>query len=304
MSGNEQFTPLPRTEDDLAELRELVIRGNRPAYDIELESAVRDLEDSLRHNDEPGLPYDPLLRAVRSKSHGYAQRIPSIITGRDHHGLSRHEWAAFILFDWRGDKYINLREQFRLPLKLTQLLASRVPMTHPWNRFEKVDAQMSVDLVATLVGGNRWVAVDIKEDEALNAPEPRPGKRRRSTKRTKQKLRLATVAMALAGVEHTVLTPSMMPHNVVQNIRHLRRFVLPFDAVPLEGVEVAEIEPAMLAFLRAGEPIDVAAEKVGGVFGIPQANLGAWAMWCVATRRWLVDFNEEIAPDLPLTFKA
>lgn len=257
--------------------------------DSDITPYVRELEESLRRDDDPALPYQPHLEAVHSFTRGYAQRIPSQITGRDLHGLSRPEKGAFMLFDWRNDLWSNLREQFPLPLGLTLRLARRENITHPWNRWESDYAVMSVDLLATAKGGERWLAVDVKP-------------RHKESKRTRWKLKLAELAMALVGVEHQVLTADKIPNVVVRNYQILRHHQLGFDAPPVLANMEKEVEKALVSYLKTGMDVFAAATAVAPTFGISVAAASNQALRAVALKRWHVDMNFPIGPDHPLRF--
>ena len=49
-----------------------------------LEQEIARFEESLARGDDPSVPYDPFITAVRARSRGYSYRTPGIITGRTH----------------------------------------------------------------------------------------------------------------------------------------------------------------------------------------------------------------------------
>jgi hypothetical protein len=254
------------------------------------EELVRELEEKLRRDDDPAAVYTPYLRAVHSSSRGYAQRVPGVVTGRVQEFLSRHEFHAFLLFDWSPDKFSNIRGQFSLPLQLTQEIARREDIRHPWNRFEKKPAIMSVDFMLTKrVGG--WMAVDFKENKDA------------AKKRTQEKLRLAERTLATVGVPHFVMTEDDIPMTVIRNYRWLRIHQLPFDPPPLAEFEIDLVEPPLRQLLSDGRiSIFNAVLQVSQRFGMGASKLARTCYWLVANRRWRVNLRERVGPDYPLQF--
>jgi hypothetical protein len=254
------------------------------------EELVRELEEKLRRDDDPTAGYTPHLRAVHSSSRGYTQRVPGVVTSRVQDLLSRHEFHVYLLFDWRNDQFVNIREQFSLPLQLTLEIARREKIRHPWNHLEKRPAIMSVDFLLTKRGGG-WMAVDFKE------------KKDAARKRTKEKLRLAERTLAKIGVPHFVMTEDDIPTTVIRNYRWLRIHQLPFDPPPLAESEINLVEPPLRQLLSDGRTsIFDAVLQVSQRFGLDASKLARTCYWLVANRRWRVNLREPVGPDYPLQF--
>ncbi len=265
--------------------------SEEPEADLALH--VETLRTKLAENDDPHHPYTPYLRAVHSGSRGYAQRVPGSLTNRLHDFLSRHEFHVFLLFDWKRSEYRNIREQFSVPLGLTKALVRRKggKPRHPWNRFEKKDAVMTVDFLLSKISGG-WAAVDFKEKNDLRS------------KRTKYKLDLMAEALAQVDVTHVVMTEDDIPRQVIRNYRFIRILSLPFDPLPIEMGGIERAEKILRPLLVNGRtPIFDAALTASIDLGIEASRLARACYWLIANRRWVVDFNYPIGPDYPLLFK-
>jgi len=260
--------------------------------DTEHESAIEQeaarFEDEIRRGDDPAVPYEPYIMAVRARSRGYAYRTPGIITGRNHHNLSRGEEGVFQLVDGAPNEFANIREQLALPVSLTWLICKKRGWRHPFHK--KKPAVLTIDFLVTLrLGG--WLGIDFKIKKDLE------------NDLTKQKLEIAAEALRLAGGTHKVMTEEDLPRVKVRNLRFLHQLALPFGRPPLSELELDLVEDRLRAALRDGRTLIFdAAQRVSGLTGIPAARLSRGAMWCIARHRWAVDLNRPIGPDHPVTF--
>jgi len=260
--------------------------GAEPAFT----EVVDQLAALLSKDDEPGSPYTPYLRAVHSGTRGYAQRVPGSLVPRLHDFLSRHEFHLFVLFDWRHDRFSNIREQFSLPLALTQAVALREGLEHP--KFRGKPSTMSVDFMLTNRNGG-WAAVDFKEKKEASLPK------------TKTKMAIVSLALNEAGVPHKVMTEDDIPMVFVRNIRFLRSLLLPFDPPPLGSSDLATVDCPLQQLLRAGRmTIFEAASTVSQATKLPVARISRACLWFIANRRWKINLSEPVGPDYPLTFLA
>jgi hypothetical protein len=251
-------------------------------------SFVNQLRQKLEKDDDPNLPYTPYLRAVRSKTRGYAQRVPGSLSNRLHDFLSRHEFHVFLLFDWDNEQYRNIREQFPISSQLTSAVAAKNNLLHPY--FLHEPATLSVDWMLSLKSGG-WRAVDFKE------------KVDRAKPKTLTKLRIVELALAEAGVPHAVMTEDDIPRTVIRNYRFLRILSLPFDPPPLASAEMAAIAPPLRELLETGQvPVFDAALKVAEYTKISAARISRAAFWLIANRSWPVNFHQPIGPDYPVHF--
>ncbi len=253
---------------------------------IDLEAAR--FESNLARGDDPAVPYEPYLSAVHSRSRGYAYRTPGVITGRNHHNLSRDEEAVLQLEDGNQAENTNIREQCAVPVSLTRLICKKRGWPHPY--FKGTLAVLSLDFLVTKRSGER-VGIDFKKKKDLEDA------------RTKRKLEIVAEALRLAGATHKILTEENLPRVKVRNLRLLHTLALPFDPPPLSALELEVAEDRLRAALLDGRTLVFdAAQRLSAPTGIPAARLSRGVMWCIARSRWTVDLDRPIGPDHPVTF--
>src|ERR1035437_400681 len=255
-----------------------------------IEPLVNRLVEQLRADDDPETQerYTPFLRAVHSGSRGYAQRVPGSLTTRLHDFLSRHELHVFLIYDWQKRKYRNIREQFPLAVELTQAIGKREKIPHPF--YDEKPSTLSVDFLLSKQDGG-WEAVDFKE------------KKDYAKKKTRQKLDLAAITLAEAGVPHTVMTEDDIPMTIIRNYRFLRIHSLQFDPPPLASAAMDLVESPLRQQLISGRTtIFEAALRVSGSTGIEAFRVARACYWLLANRRWPVDLNYPVGPDYTLQF--
>jgi hypothetical protein len=266
------------------------MKDNPQVASSERIAAVAALLTSLRETDDPKVPYVPFLTAIRSKSHGYVHRVLGLVTGRMHHLQSRGEYWLLLLLDMAGT-YKNLREGFPLPLSLTEPIAESKGIKHPFNRFARENAIMSVDFIATGLDGI-WTGIDYKPSAELER------------KRVKEKLHLTRLALAEVGVEHVVITERDLPPQLIDNLRFLHTFASPIDPPPLPHEILEQAGAAMRAALFDGRfSVYEAAVQFRQNFNCSPAQLVRTAFWLIAHRHWHIDLHHPVHPEKPLIFK-
>lgn len=285
-------TPPEQTSDsqrfnilDATEPRELPLKD--PPADI---PGLSELKANLEATADPTTPYTTSVRAIHARTHGFAQRIPGAETPRTIELLSRNERRVHNYYRWREDVW-NSREGFPLPLALTRWLAPQLGIKrHPWNRFKKCDAVMSVDFVFTRRDGSHF-AVDVKPRSHLKRA------------RVKAKLRLAAAALALADVPHQVVDDQFVSETFDRNCRLLNLHAIGFDPPPVSADLLPNIEKAMAALLKPGRlSIRGAAEHIHAATRLPISNLIRTAFYCIGCKTWEVDMDQSITPDMRLLF--
>jgi hypothetical protein len=253
-------------------------------------AGVAELLASLEKTDNPTVPYETFLPAVRSKSHGYVHRVLGLVTSRMHHLQSTGEYWLLLLFDMAGS-YKNLREGFPLPRSLTEPIAESKGIKHPFNRFARENATMSVDSITTGLDG-AWTGIDYKPSRDLER------------NRVKEKLYLTRLALAEVGVEHVVMTEKDLPPQLVDNLRFLHTFASPIDPPPFPTAMLEQAGAAMHAALTDGRlSVYEAAVEVRQRFNCTPAQLVRTAFWLIAHRHWHIDLHQPAHPDKPLMFK-
>ena len=266
-------------------------RQSSPPADLDLDLAIdwaaARFEEDIARGDDPSVPYEPFLTAVRARSRGYSYRTPGIITGRNHDNLSRGEEGVLQLLD-DPEENTNLREQKSIPPQLTWLLCLKRKWPHPFYKMEP--AVLSVDFLVNQRRGGR-LAIDFKMKKDLKQES------------TRRKLDIVGEALRLVGVPHKCMTEDDLPRIKVRNLRFLHHLALPFDPPPLTTLDLERVEGRVIEALRDGRtPIFDAAQQVAADSGIPTSRLCRGALWCIARRRWAVDMDRPIGPDRPVTF--
>ncbi len=257
-------------------------------YESAIVREVARFEKEIAEGDNPDAPYEPYITAVHARSRGYAYRTPGVITGRNHHNLSRGEEGVLQLLDGDQSECANIREQFAVPVRLTWLICKKRAWPHPYNKNKP--AVLTLDFLVTLRRGG-WAGIDFKKKKDLD------------NKDTKRKLDIVAEALRLAGATHEIMTEDDLPRVKLRNLRFLHQLALPYDPPPLSGLELELVEDRLRSALRDGRTLIFdAAQRISAPTGIPAARLSRGAMWCIACHRWNVDLNRPIGPDHPVTF--
>ncbi len=109
--------------------------------------------------------YKPWITVHDFPSMGKVARIRGQKTGRIHHLLSQLEKILFLILDNDPDVE-DIKEQYPLPLKDTQLIAARLGLRHPEvNGYPYV---MTTDIYYRRKGV--WSAVQVKPSKELSSP--------------------------------------------------------------------------------------------------------------------------------------
>jgi len=91
--------------------------------------------------------YVPLLNVRSLGSKGKSNRILGWKTGREHHFLSKLEYAAFYYFEW-SEEVIDIKEQYPLlPIEQLQNIALETRIKYP--NFKGEDIIMTTDFLIT-----------------------------------------------------------------------------------------------------------------------------------------------------------
>lgn len=248
-----------------------------------------ELDRLLRATDSTRVPYMPIVRAVRSKSHGYVYRVLSLTSGRMLHLQSRGEFHLAHPLDM-GRYYTNLREGFGVPKQLTEEIAEAEGIRHPFNRFARENAMMSADFVGSKPGGG-WLAIDYKPSQLA------------IRKRVKDKFKIIRMAFAEVGVEHVVITELDLSPVLIGNLQLLYTFASPIDPQPLPSSMLERVGPRMKIELIDGRStIYEAAVRCESEFGCATGRLVRASLWLIARRHWHVDLTQKVHPDFPLHF--
>lgn len=103
------------------------------------------MKDRLWEKDNSG--YVPFLSVRSVPTKGKANRIMGWKTGREHHFLSKLEYAAFYHFDW-SDDVLDIKEQYPLfPMEALQNIALEAGIAYP--SFNNEPIVMTTDFLVT-----------------------------------------------------------------------------------------------------------------------------------------------------------
>ncbi len=176
-------------------------------------------------------------------------------------------------------------------MPLTEAIAEALGIKHPYDRFAKENAIMSVDFLATLPNG-KDVAIDYKPSDILDRP------------RTQAKFKLIREAFAAVGIRHVVITDKDLDPVLVKNLDGLYIFAIGVDAPPLPNAILMRAGSRLRDVLRDGSTsIYEAAVELEPEFGCGTGKLVRTALWMIARRHWSVDLMKPVEADLPITFK-
>ena len=144
--------------------------------------------------------YKPWITTHDFPSKGKVTRILGKKTNRIHHLMSQLEKTYFLILD--NDPLVeDIKEQFPLPLGMTQLIAARMGIKHPCvNGFSYV---MTTDFMVKRDG--IWQAIQIKTSEEAEKD------------RVKEKFAIEKAYYKMAGVDWKLLTEKDLPPVVAGN---------------------------------------------------------------------------------------
>ena len=114
--------------------------------------------------------YVPLLNVRSVPTKGKANRVIGWKTGREHHFLSKLEYAAFYHFDWSVD-VIDIKEQYPLlPMEILQNIAIEAGIEYP--SFNSEPIIMTTDFLVTINrnGSIKQYARTVKPSTELSNP--------------------------------------------------------------------------------------------------------------------------------------
>lgn len=159
--------------------------------------------------------YRPWITTHDFPSKGKVARIKGTKTGRIHHLMSQLEKIFFILLDNDPDVE-DIKEQYPLPLSITQMVAAQLHINHPIiNGFPYV---MTTDFYYKKNGS--WYAVQIKPSKKLE------------DKRVREKFLIEKAYYEKIHVDWKVLTEKDLPREMADNYSWLTSGEKPEDLFP------------------------------------------------------------------------
>ncbi|GFO67769.1 hypothetical protein GMLC_13480 [Geomonas limicola] len=235
-----------------------------------------------------GKGYKPFLRVGDVPSLGKSSRPKGWKTERTHQLLSSLELNYFYVLEW-APGVVDVREQFPLPLEETLEIAKRLGIKHSADNATGESFIMTTDfLVDEVIDGKTILkARSIKPASELGS------------KRVLEKLEIERTYWADRGVDWGLVTDQDIPMALSKNVEWVHDSLLP--EVPEDLL--CQIETALFAELeeRADMPLSKLALKVDRDLGMKPGLALSVVRHLIASRQWLVDMNQLILTDKPLS---
>lgn len=172
-----------------------------------------------------GPDYQPWIHVRDISSQGRKHLVPGTRFGRDVHLLSNIEYGLFLVLEW-SDAVLDINEQFALDRDLTQDVARKLGVKHPYYPGTNVPTVMTSDFLVTLRRGGQTVV------EAFNAKSDSDAEDIRQM----EKLEIQRTALELMDVKHHLVFDSSLPQKKVRNLDLLERArVKPNEIEPNPG---------------------------------------------------------------------
>lgn len=172
-----------------------------------------------------GADYKPWIEVSDISSLGRKHLVPGTRFGRDVHLLSDIEYSMFLLLEW-SPQVADVNEQFPLDRDLTQDVARKLGIPHPYYPGTKVPAVMTCDFMVTLVRSGAAVleAFNTKTDADME------------DERELLKLEIQRSALELMEVPHHLVPKSSLPEPLATNLDWLQKaHVKPGEVEPHPG---------------------------------------------------------------------
>lgn len=164
----------------------------------------------LNMGEGTGANYKPWIQVGEFGSQGTAVKAINWLSGRTVHLLSQCEYRCWLMFMWDDDN-IDIREQFPLDKKLTELLADKSGIKHPTKDGNNIT--MTTDFLVTRRDGNE-LAISVKPNlEKIQ-----------NSNRTIEKLFLEMLYWKSKKVEWKLVTEKDIDITFTNNIRDVTQF--------------------------------------------------------------------------------
>jgi len=239
-----------------------------------------------------GAHYAPLIDIHESGSVGTLNAVSSALTGRTHHYLSGVE-ASYHRVSELNERVIDIREQYPLPLEVTQPLARALRVHHPGSK--KDPFPVTIDLLLTVrLAGSDAVAYVPRSVKHWNRTVPSSDVRRAA---------LEEAACRQMGMNPwKLVTNHQLPPQIDEKTRFLFTGIVgnpEWSAREIEG------------FLRAMSQADfrlplseLLEEHIPSLTGIKASNSVKLFNYLVVKRRLRIDLSLELSLDKPHPYLA
>lgn len=229
-----------------------------------------------------GKDYDPYIKVHEIPSTGRVSRPTGWKTGRTHHILSGLECRLFYLFEW-APEVIDIREQFKLHLEETRVIADELGIQHPIDPKTREWFVMTTDFVLTLATGGD-IAVSAKYEEKV------------SSRRVAEKLEIERVYWEKHNTPWKLATEKKLPMGLVENVEWIHNAInLEFDPD-----EAQAAQRLLEGYLAKGASLRKASAETEKTLCLEPGYGLNLTRHLLATRRWETNMLEKIKPANPL----
>jgi hypothetical protein len=226
--------------------------------------------------------YRPWLTISDVPSKGRRERCKGIKANRTHHLFSKNEGDVFCIFDL-STQIIDIREQYPLPREETELIARDLNIKHPCDPTTKVNIVMTSDFRITVsIGGYVMDVVrTVKEIADLNGL------------RTVEKLEIERIYYLNHGIDWGIIIPEHISKILKHNCRYYWDYHS-FDKLQIDEKDLHDIhdylEPLLL---KKDTALRLLARQCDKRLDLSSGTSLKGAIHFIATRRWIIDWNNE-----------
>lgn len=240
-----------------------------------------------------GKDYTPYLTVREVPSKGQRHREFGWKTERVHHFLSNGEMKCFMVFEWCHD-VLDIREQFPLQREVTAEIATRLGIRHPLIPGTQELAVMTTDFVLDVIAGEAplMVARAVKLSQDLQDA------------RVIEKLEIERTYWREKKVDWGIITPDKeFPEALSKNVSWVHSAFYVEDAPSdLTAEMIMQVEEMLYGQLSASTSTALSHVALMGdkALGFKSGTCLWVVRHLIATRKWWVEMNQQIAPDKPL----
>lgn len=158
-----------------------------------------------------GADYQPWLTVWDIPKNSRRHRVQSPRFGRELQLFSDVEYGVFLLAE-RCPSVTEAYEQYPIDRGLSQAVAERLEIRHPYYPTTRVPTVMTVDLLITVSRGDATVRIGLDAKTAGQLEDPR----------VLEKLQLTGACLQEMGCEHLIVCETHLPKTLIDNLRWLR----------------------------------------------------------------------------------
>ncbi|KUK54018.1 MAG: TnsA endonuclease C terminal family protein [Desulfotomaculum sp. 46_296] len=186
---------------------------------------------------------------------------------------------------------LDIREQYPLPLEVTQEIAERLEIKHPVDPKTKEAVVITSDFLIDVQGNHH---VELKARAIISENEL-------SSKRKIEKLEIERTYWKEQGVNWGIVTENNIPESLVKNVKWIHSARDFSNSPGITPKILAQIEPILFNHITNSQiPLAHAALEVDAKLGLESGS----SLWVVrhfiANRLWIVEMNELIDTGMPM----